>query len=254
MTAVSTLFGISLSALAATAAQPESVPGPQPAVPNAASLEPFSGAWRIVEIAPDGTRKIVEESTDRLERAAVDGRDVWRQVQHETAGNSGISDVVVLTDARSFEPLLSEWRDTRDGSFRTVRHSGTVAELSCGGHLCPPDLIPPPSGPAKRRTEMAEQAFDYWGGSYGLLFATLPLAEDYSAMVPVFHPMRGLIRLKVEVTGIESVGAGGGRTVSAFRVVTPLTGWVYHISLKPPYWLRLEYRKPDGTIQITERI
>jgi hypothetical protein len=197
---------------------------------------------------------VVEESTDRLERARVGGRKVWRQVQHETAGSSPMTDVVVLADARTFEPLLSEWRNIHDGAFRTVRHRGATVELSCGGHLCPPDLPQPPSGPATRITAMAGPAFDYWGGSYGLLFATLPLAEHYAATVPVFHPMRGLIRLKVEVAGIEPVDAGGGRMVPAFRLVTPQTGWVYHVSLAPPYWLRLEYRKPDGTIQITERV
>jgi hypothetical protein len=221
---------------------------------DARRLRPYRGAWRIREQQPDGSFKEVERSSERVDIITRDGRRLWRQVQHETLGNSGVSGMTALTDYRSFAPLIAELRDDRDGSVKRLTYSGRDATLECGGHLCPATLTAPATGTTKRPMPLAEPGFDYWGGSYGLLFATLPLKVGAKLRVPVVHPVQGLIQLRVEVTGIEKVNAGGGRMVDAFRIVTPQTGWVYHVSKKAPYWLRLEYKMQSGAIQITERV
>jgi len=63
-----------------------------------------------------------------------------------------------------------------------------------------------------------------------------------------------LIRLRVDVEAKEVVKAANGKPIEAYRLRTPLTGWVYHVTDRPPYWVRLEYAQPDGTRQITERL
>jgi len=221
---------------------------------DARSLRPYRGVWRIREQQADGSFKEVERSEERVDAIDRDGRRLWRQAQHETIGNTGVSGMSVLTDFGSFAPLVAEQRDERDGSVKRLTYSGRDATIECGGHLCPPNMKAPATGTVSRTMPLSEPGFDYWGGSYGLLFATLPLRLGAKFRVPVVHPQQGLIQLRVEVTGIERVNAGGGRMVNAYRIVTPQTGWVYHVSKKAPYWLRLEYKMQSGMIQITERV
>ena len=82
----------------------------------------------------------------------------------------------------------------------------------------------------------------------------MPLKSESSYKLPVLHPARGLIRLRVDVEAKETIQAANGAPIDAYRLRTPLTGWVYHVTDRPPFWLRLEYSRPDGTRQITERI
>ncbi len=256
-----------LLSAAAAEAQPAATPAAEPQrvrigvgdpAIDASRLRPYSSRWRIVEIKPGGTRTEVERSTEKFERITWNGRRAWRQVQRETKGNSGVSGLTIIADYKSFAPILVESRDTRDGSFKRISYRGESVLLECAGHLCPPGMTP--AGPgltASRTTNMASAVFDFWGGSFGLLFAALPLSPNLAASVPVFHPVQGLIWLKVDVAGVEQADAGRGRRVAAYRVVTPQTGpkgWVYHVSTSPPYWLRLEYVMPEGTTQITERV
>lgn len=218
------------------------------------SLRPYRGAWRIREQQADGSFNEVERSNERVDAISQHGRRLWRQVQRETLGNSGVSGMIALTDFYSFAPLLAEQRDERDGSVKRLTYSVRDATIECGGHLCPPNMKAPTTGTVSRTMPLTEPGFDYWGGSYGLLFAILPLKVGAKFRIPVVHPQQGLIQLRVEVTGIEKMNAGDGRMVDAYRIITPQTGWVYHVSKKPPYWLRLEYKMQSGMIQITERV
>jgi hypothetical protein len=219
---------------------------------DARAMRPFEGQWRVVETGPNGVAVEIERSSERVDRIRKDGRSFWRQVQHEIAGNSGISDMLVLTDGRTFAPLIAEQRDVRDGSLKRISYDGPAVTVECGGHLCPPKIEAPANGTGSKSFRLDNPVFDYWGG----IFATLPLKVGAKYRLPAFHPVQGLIWLRVEVTGEEEVNAGGGRMKKAFRIVTPQTGWVYHVSKSPPYWLRLEYRmqgKP-GVVQVTERV
>ena len=223
---------------------------------DASRLRPYEAQWRIVETGADGKSVEVERSSEKVDVIRQNGRKLWRQVQHEISGNTGTSDLLVLTDHRSFAPLVADQRDVRDGSLKQIRYNGSTVTIECGGHLCPPKMDPPAVGTASKTFATDAAPFDYWGGTFGLLFATLPLKAGAKYSIPVFHPVQGLIRLRVEVTGEEVVSAGGGRKMKAFRIVTPQTGWIYHVSKSPPYWLRLEYHmqaKP-GVVQVTERI
>jgi hypothetical protein len=222
---------------------------------DAKSLRSFRGTWRVLEKKGEGPLVEVERSSEKFDRVRLNGRLLWRDTQHETTGNSGMSDMLLLADAVSFAPVLVEQKDVRDGSLKRIRYGSDGAAIECRGNLCPPNVTAPANGTTTRTVATGVPTFDYWGGSYGLLFATLPLKVGAKFLVPVFHPVQGLIRLKVDVVGKERVNAGGGRTADAFRIITPQTGWIYHVSKQPPYWLRLEYtKKADGVFQVSERV
>src|SRR3954467_10776241 len=69
---------------------------------DARRLRSYGSAWRIREQQADGSFKEVERSDERVDVIVKEGRRVWRQIQHETSGNSGASGMLALTDYRSF--------------------------------------------------------------------------------------------------------------------------------------------------------
>lgn len=218
---------------------------------DASPLKPYVSEWRVVEIAADGTSRVTQRSFDQLARATVDGRALWRQHQYELPRGASTGSFDGHSDFLTFAPVDALER-APDGGYRHLRYEPTVVHLECRGSRCPPDAR---DGQVHRRDVATEIAtFDYWGGTYGLLFAALPLEVGKSFQVPVFHPARGLIRLQVDVEAFETIKAANGDAIEAFRLRTPLTGWIYHVSRRPPYWVRLEYSRPDGTRQVTERL
>jgi hypothetical protein len=215
---------------------------------DASRLKPYVSLWRVVEVAADGSSKVTQRSFDQLARAKVDGRPVWRQYQYEMPAGGSFD---AFSDLRTFAPLSALER-AADGGYRDLRYSAAKVHLECRSSRCPPDLRDGAVHSRDIATDVA--AFDYWGGTYGLLLALVPLQPGKSFLLPVFHPARGLIQLRVDVERKETIKAANGAAIEAYRLEVPLTRWTYHVIDKPPYWVRLEYARPDGTRQITERL
>jgi hypothetical protein len=214
---------------------------------DASRLRPYVSEWQVVEIAADGTSTVRERSFDQLAKVRLGGRWAWRQYQYAVpAGGSFDGNA----DFRTFAPIDALER-AADGGYRKLTYARDVVRLECRSSRCPPDLR---DGTVHTRdVPTAAPTFDYWGGTYGLLLALVPLKVGAAYDIPVFHPARGLIRLRVDVEAKETIRAADGSAIAAYRLRTPLTGWVYHVIDRPPYWLRLEYSRPDGSRQITER-
>lgn len=218
---------------------------------DASGLQPYTSYWRVVEVSKDGIATEASRSFDQLQLAVENGRHVWRQRQYDLAPGQPSGSLDATTDQATFAPIEALQRGP-NGAYRLLRYGSDRVHLECRGALCPPDAR---TGEVVRREKPTEVAtYDYWGGSYGLLFAVMPLEVGKSFIVPVFHPARGLVRLQVDVEARESIKAANGQPIEAYRLRTPLTGWIYHVSKTPPYWVRLEYSRPDGSRQITERL
>lgn len=215
---------------------------------DSSRLKPYVSEWRVVEVAKDGIAKESQRSFDRLAKVTVQGRPAWRQHQYELPSGGGFEG---HSDFKTFAPI-DAYERAADGGYRKLTYRADSVHLECRSSRCPPDLR---DGAVHRREIATAQAtFDYWGGTYGLLLALVPLEVGKSYALPVLHPARGLIQLRVDVEGRETIKAANGDSIDAFRLRTPLTGWVYHLTDGPPYWVRLEYARPDGTRQITERL
>jgi hypothetical protein len=158
-----------------------------------------------------------------------------------------------VADRATFAPRSVEARDARDGSFRHTVFEGTRVSITCGGHLCPANMTSrSATDTGSRADSLAVAPFDYFNGSYGMLFAVLTLHEGDHLALPVYHPLRGLFWLSVDVGQREEVRVGA-RSYAVWEVRTPQTGFVYKISNAPPYWIRLDVRMPDGSRQRYER-
>lgn len=233
----------------ANAAVPSSAPVPiRIGDLDASRLKPYISTWRVVEVAPDGNRRVTQSSFDQLAKVTINGTRAWRQHQYEVPAGGSFDG---HSDFTTFAPIDSLER-AADGGYRRLRYEREVVHLECRASRCPPDLR---DGAVHRRDiPTATGTFDYWGGTYGLLLALVPLKVGSSFLLPVLHPARGLIELRVDVEARETITAANGAPIKAYRLRTPLTGWVYHVTDKPPYWVRLEYALPDGSRQITERL
>ena len=215
---------------------------------DASKLKPYVSSWRVLEISPDGTSKEVQRSFDQLATERLNGRLVWRQHQYEIPSGGGFDG---RSDFKTFAPV-DAFERAADGGYRKLRYASDVVHLECRSSRCPPDLRD--GAVHSRRIATGMATFDYWGGTYGLLLALVPLKVGRSYQVPVLHPARGLIQLRVDVEAKETIKAANGASIAAYRLRTPLTGWVYHVTDRPPYWVRLEYSRPDGSRQVTERL
>ena len=241
------VIGLMMALLAA----PSAAAGPIPLKVgdlDASRLKPYVSEWRVVEVAADGTSKEVQRSFDQLAKVRAGGGLAWRQHQYEIPAGGSFDGTA---DFKTFAPI-DAFERAGDGGFRKLRYEPKVVHLECRSSRCPPDLR---DGKVHSRDIAIDVAtFDYWGGTYGLLLALVPLKVGRSYVVPVLHPARGLIQLQVDVEAKETIKAANGAPIAAYRLRTPLTGWIYHVSDRPPYWVRLEYARPDGTRQITERL
>jgi hypothetical protein len=87
--------------------------------------------------------------------------------------------------------------------------------------------------PEEASVKLDRKVFDFYGGMYGLLISTLPLAEGYEVEIPTFDTSKMAIDwVSVRVKGRETVPAGAGKTAETWVVETStklygrMTWWV----------------------------
>jgi hypothetical protein len=152
-----------------------------------------------------------------------------------------------LVDPKTFAPIMSETKKT-DGSFWHREFNG--ARVQGQERQSPIEAVEPISA----RFDI--NCFDFFGGMYGVLLATFPLKEGYSATLP--SDFQGLDRIEsirwvtFNVTRKEMVAAGPNKQVEAFVVDTELPFGHYQFWLvkKAPYVIKLIYTGPRGGKQI----
>jgi hypothetical protein len=96
---------------------------------------------------------------------------------------------------------------------------------------------------------------------FGVLLATFPLREGYTATFPTDPPeyknkegAEPVEWLTFRVTGRESVAAGPGRQVEAWVVETDMSFGhdKFWLTREPPYVIKLIYTGPRGGKQVFE--
>ena len=91
--------------------------------------------------------------------------------------------------------------------------------------------------------------FDFYGGMWGLLLASCPLREGYKGALPSVAENEEKLRwCRFEVTGEETVAAGGGKKVKAWMVRTDDHGaMTFWLTKEAPYVIKLVYDTAQGT-------
>jgi len=246
------LTGILLPALpgaAAGASEPVAVKVGDPAV-DGSFIKPFKNAWNVVRFKPDGTPVVVGTWTDDVEVAQEKGRTVLKRVQHEKLprGNFVMTNVV---DQKTLAPILSDISNDKGYHMRLEFVDPTHVKAE---HVGGPGAKP--GEPVKKEDlEVSMPVYDFLGGMYGMLLVGFPLHEGYSAKFHIFLDEGNKIDwLTFRVGAKESVQAGPGKKVDAYRVTTEQGGFkmIFHLTKEAPHVIRLEETGPTGVRTVFE--
>ena len=206
-------------------------------------LKPYTNLWKLTQKKSGGP---VEESgtwSDSLEGAVYNGQPAMKRTQIAKYEKKGIKlTFVSVFDPKTMKPFVFDYSRSDNGNVRHVefgpdaviyRHTDSTG-----------------AKPEEAKVKLDRDVFDFYGGMYGLLISTLPLADNYSAEIPAFDTTRMAIDwVPVRVKGRETVPAGAGKKAETWVVETPtklygrMTWW---LTKEPPYVIKAVLEVPKG--------
>jgi len=218
------------------------------AVVNGESLKAFENSWRMQVTKKDGSvNSDVGLWRDRFEVIDIDGKEYGVRIQDATfKGKNGTVAATTRTinvfERRTMAPV-TRWYERHvngqeDSSVHIAFKRGWMALESRNG-----DKV-------ETKNIAVEQAFDFDGGLYALLWSACPLKTGFAASLPSYsedkHPEK-VAWHTVKVTGRERIEAGrqGPRDcwiVEGDSGSGPLRYW---LSADAPYIIRLQYEQPE---------
>ena len=206
-------------------------------------LKPYTNLWKLTQQKPGGP---VEESgtwSDSLESTVYNGRPAMKRTQIANYKNKAIKlTFVSVFDPKTMKPFVFDYSRSDNGNVRHVefgpdavvyRHTDSTG-----------------AKPEEARVKLDRDVFDFYGGMYGLLISTLPLADNYAAEIPTLDTNKMAIDwVPVRVKGRETVPAGAEKKAETWVVETPtklygrMTWWV---TKEPPYVIKAVLEVPKG--------
>lgn len=225
--------------------QPEIVKVGDPRV-DGSFLKPYKNAWKVVYEFPGKEPFLVGTWTDELASVEINGRHLLKRTQMaDYAKYNIVTTYVNVFDPKTMSPLYmefkrsdtGEWahRDFENGQVKYQRRdSDNVAKTQSG------QLV------------MGEPVFDYNGGMYGVLLASLPLKDGFKAKFPSLSEDRDeLDWITVSVGKQELVDAGPGKQVMAWPVDTEgnyanKSHSIFWVTKEAPYVIKLVTTIPTG--------
>ena len=177
-------------------------------------LKPYKNAWKVVYAFPGKDPFLVGMWTDELKDVNVGSRKLLKRTQTADYAKYGLMTTYVnVFDSKTMAPVSQEFKrsDTgetahRDFDGSTVRYSRKTTEQAATetGEL-----------------KLQNPIFDYNGGMFGVLLATLPLQEGLKGTLPALSEDRDELEwVSFSVGKQELVDAGPGKQVMAWPVDT----------------------------------
>jgi len=207
-------------------------------------LRPYTNLWKLGQQKPGEPSMEVGTWSDSLESTVYNGQPAMKRMQIANYEKKGIKlTFVSVFDPKTMKPFSFDYSRSDNGNIRRVEFgSDTVIYRHTDSTGAKPE---------EARVKLDRNVFDFYGGMYGLLVSTLPLADGYAAEIPALDTNRMAIDwVPVRVKGRESVPAGAGKKTETWVVETPtklygrMTWWV---TKEPPYVIKavLEVRKSE---------
>jgi hypothetical protein len=214
---------------------------------NGSSLVPYKNLWRLSWISPEGKENPdAGEWSDRLEFVKVGNRQYLQRTQVGSFKKAGqvvaTTETVNVFDPKTLAPFSRSFsKHLQKGEDETTKMTFLPASIhlehSKDGSVNSEDA------------KLEYQVFDFYGGLYGLLLATLPLKQGFTATLPSVdedHPTTSWVTF--DVSGKEMMDAGGRGNLDTWIVEsdTNLGPMKFWISKNAPYIIRLEYKAKDN--------
>jgi Protein of unknown function (DUF3108) len=206
-------------------------------------LKPYTNLWTLTQQKPGGPTEKVGTWSDSLETTNYEGRPAMKRTQIAKYEKKRIQlTFVSIFDPKTMEPFSFDYSRSDNGNIRHVefrQQNVTYRHVDSTGLK-----------PKETTAKLDRQVFDFYGGMYGMLISTLPLAEGYTASIPTLDTNKMAIDwVPVRVKGRETVEAGAGKTAETWVVETPtklygrMTWWVRK---EPPYVIKAVLEVPES--------
>jgi len=213
-------------------------------------LRPYMNLWKLTEQKPGRTVEEVGTWSDSLESTVYKGQPAMKRTKIAKYEKKGIQlTFVSVFDPKTMEPFSFDYSRSDNGN---VRHVEFGSEAVIYRHTDSTD-----AKPEEARVKLDRHVFDFYGGMYGVLISTLPLADGYAAEIPAFDTTKMAIDwVPVRVKGREIIPAGVGKKTETWVVETPtklygrMTWWV---TKEPPYVIKAVLEVPkdeDGSGEV----
>jgi hypothetical protein len=249
-----TIFLVNGTVRAGSSTDPgQSKPSPEDGQPNSVKvgdakltgsrLRPYTNLWTISQQKPGGPSEKAGTWSDSLETINYQGRSAMKRTQIAKYDKKGIQlTFVSIFDPKTMAPFSFDYSRSDNGNIRHVefrQENVTYRHTDSTG-----------SKPEEATAKLDRQVFDFYGGMYGVLISTLPLAEGYTARIPTLDTNTMAIDwVPVQVKGRETVDAGPGKQAETWVVETPtklygrMTWWVRK---EPPYVIKAVLEVPES--------
>ncbi len=197
-------------------------------------LKPYDNAWFYSAKLSDGRVSPQGIWSDHMQWTVVDGKQEMLRVQG-TSYISGVSDVLInIFDPKTLAPVKSE----------AHRIDGTIFKRTFDGtHVTSVTLANAKDDKTPDAVDLPQAVYDFNGGMYGILLASLPLKVGLRGTLPAVAEDDGtLTREPFEVLRREMVSAGARGVVKAWVVDSAKPGnytMRFWLQKKPPYIIRL---------------
>jgi hypothetical protein len=198
-------------------------------------LRPYTNLWTMTQQKPGGLSEKSGTWSDSLETTNYEGRTAMKRTQIARYDKKGIQlTFVSIFDPKTMAPFSFDYSRSDNGNVRHVefrQENVTYRHVDSTG-----------SKPEESTVKLDRQVFDFYGGMYGVLISTLPLAQGYTTKIPTLDTNKMAIDwVPVRVKGRETVDAGEGKKAETWVVETPtkfygrMTWWVRK---EPPYVIK----------------
>jgi hypothetical protein len=226
---------------------------------NGARLRPYQNQWRMSVVKADGS--VIQDAgnwTDELKVVQIDGKFALQRTQlatfkKRTGEVAATTRTVNVFECKTLAPLLRAFERHLSGG------GDSSVSIKFGAGSIRLERVE--DGKAEISDLPATTAFDFYGGIYALLWASMPLKEGFSVTYPSYayaeqeHPEK-VSWVIATVTGLENVDAGSKGRVKAWVVEsdTDIGKLKYWVGQKPPYIIPMDYRQKDGTLWMLKMI
>jgi hypothetical protein len=213
-------------------------------------LRPYTNLWKFTQQKPGGIAEEAGTWSDSLESTVYNGQPAMKRTQIANYNKKGIKlTFVSVFDPKTMKPFSFDYSRSDNGNVRHVEFgSQTVIYRHTDSTGAKPE---------EARVKLDRNVFDFYGGMYGILISTLPLADGYAAEIPTLDTNKMAIDwVPVRVKGRETVPAGAEKKTETWVVETPtklygrMTWWV---TKEPPYVIKAVLEVPkseDGSAEV----
>lgn len=203
--------------------------------PRGSMVRPYDNAWLFSARDPAGLVHPQGIWSDHVQYLTIEGRHLMERVQGMTyvTGLSSLS--INVFDPASMHPVSSVQHRPDGSSINRSFHGRQVetTRVSRAGEA-----------PTVNNTDLPTEPYDFYGGMWGLLLATMPISQGQSGTFPSIDEDDDVPRAATyQVLGREWVSAGAHGKVRAWRLSADRPGkyrMTFWLTQAPPYVIALE--------------